>query len=593
MGEARLQVKVSADAKEASAAFASLAKDIKAVGSESVGVTEGVARVDAALAKLARAPDTPLALAKATAKVKVEIDELRAALEKTPASAEKMKAITAALAQADQAMQHSITRAGKLGEAQEEVKQQMGLTAKGAESLGNSFGSLDGIMGKMADSSSAVSQSVAKFGFSVMAAGQAFEFGYTQGEKFRTLMEEMGVKIPTASDAMADMVVDVDRWTSSVDQSVTTGSVLKDTLFNLVTGTRGLGEAYRNTEGPERSSIARAREMISLREQQAKSERALADAMAKSGLVWKDANAEREAVIAKLNAAELALSRVSSGEQSWGEAVRANTPELQKLREEAEKHGIALEKVAPRTAAAAAESDKYAAAARNAAAATSELAAATTGSEVEWDKVVSTLANVVAAYDKTAAAAARTRAEQSAARNFSSPETDEGLKRIQFDAVGAAAAAGEFGDSLDTVAAKVTSLGGTLTVQKQIWLEVAMASDEATAALYRQVEATRALSDQQKDSLDAVRGWSDYIINLQNGYESGVTSLGSYIQQLVAFKSQLLQMFAGVSGEARKSLEEMIQLIETLMQTAGAGGPTSAAGGYAGQFERDANKGKK
>ena len=155
---ARLSIGVSADAKEASSEFKALAEDIKNVGGASVGVTDGIARVDAALAKLARAPDTPMALARATAKAKVEIDELRAALEKTPASADKMRAINAALASADGAIETSIKRAGKLGEAQEEVKQKMGLTAKGAESLGNSFGSLDGIMGKMADSSSKTSQ---------------------------------------------------------------------------------------------------------------------------------------------------------------------------------------------------------------------------------------------------------------------------------------------------------------------------------------------------------------------------------------------------------------------------------------------------
>lgn len=564
MADARLNIGVSADAKQASATFKELATDIKAVGKESIGVTEGVAKVDAALAKLAKAPDTPMALARATAKVKVEVDELRAALEKTPASAEKMKAITAALAQADAAMQRSIVRAGKLGEANEEVKQKMGLTAKGAESLGNSFGSLDGIMGKMGDSSSAVSQGIAKVGFSVMAAATAFEFGYSAGEKFRTGLTAMGVQLPDLSDKMGAVVL-----------------ALESTV-------RG----YKEAELVESAAMVRARQIIALREQQAKAEQSLANELAKSGLVWKDANAEREAVIAKLNAAEFALARVAKTEQAWTEAVKVNAAELQKLRKEADEHGIALDKVAPRTAAAAAEADKYAASARNAAAATTEATAAVASSEVAWDKVIDTLAGAVAAYDSAAAAATRLRNEESAARNFSTPETANNLARIQYEAVGAAAAAGQFGTSLDTVAQKVVSLNGSLTVQQQIWLSVAMASDEATAALYRQVEATRALSDQQKESLDAVRGWSDYLIALKEGYESGVTSLGSYIQQLIAFKSQLEQMFAGVSGAAADSLNEMIQLIETLLQTAGANGPTTAAGGYAGQFERNANRGK-
>ncbi len=195
MAEARLNIGVTADAKTASATFRELAEDIKKVGKESVGVTEGVARVDAALAKLAKAPDTPMALARATAKASLEIAELRAELEKTPASAEKMKAITAALAQADQAIEKTISRAGKLKEAQEEVQQKMGLTAKGAESLGGSLGSLTGVMGKMADSSSAVAQGVAKVGFSVVAAGQAFKLGYETGEKFRQGLQAIGVTV--------------------------------------------------------------------------------------------------------------------------------------------------------------------------------------------------------------------------------------------------------------------------------------------------------------------------------------------------------------------------------------------------------------
>lgn len=562
MGSPRLSIGVDADAKQASATFKYLAKDIRDVGKESNGVTEGVESVSKALEKLKNAPDTPMALARATAKVKVEMDALRAALDKTPASAEKMKAISAALAQADSAMQKSIARAGKLGEAQEEVKQKMGLTAKGAESLGNSFNSLDGIMGKMADSSSSMSQNLAKIGFSVMAAGQAFEFGYSTGEKFRTGLTALGVTLPDLSEKTGAIVV---------------------ALESMVHG-------YEQSELVESAAMNRARQLIALREAQARSEQALATAMAKSGLVWKDANAEREAVIAKLNAAEMALSRVAKTEAAWTEAVKVNAQELQKLKKEADEHGIALEKVAPRTAAAAAESDKYAASAKGAAAATREATVSVKEAIQQADSFEQALQREAAAYDNLTESVKQSRAEQSAARNFSSPETSDELRRIQFEAVGAAAAAGQFGDSLDTVAKKVVSLGGTLSAGAQIWLNVAEASDRATDALYRQIEATRALSDAQVASLDAARGWSDYLIALKEGYESGVTSLGSYIQQLVAFKSQLEQMFAGVTGAAADSLNEMIQLIETLLATAGAGGPTPRGGGYAGQFQRDMDK---
>ena len=135
MADARLGISVSADAKQASATFKDLAEDIKKVGKESVGVTDGVDKVSTALAKLAKASDTPGALAEAVARAKLEVDELRSSLEKTPASAQKISAINAALAQADSAIQRSIDRAAKLKDTQEQVNAKIGLTAKGAAAL--------------------------------------------------------------------------------------------------------------------------------------------------------------------------------------------------------------------------------------------------------------------------------------------------------------------------------------------------------------------------------------------------------------------------------------------------------------------------
>jgi len=203
---ARLSVGVSADAKEASATFKELAADIKKVGTESVGVTDGVARVDAAMAKLASAPDTPGALAKAVAKARIEIEDLRVALEKTPASAKKMEAIGVALAKADAAIAKATERAGRLKDATEEVGGRMQVAAKGAEALTGSFGSLQGILGKMADSTSASSQAFASLGFKALAAGEAFDFGYEKGQKINKFLEEHGNYLAKAIDATTNWV---------------------------------------------------------------------------------------------------------------------------------------------------------------------------------------------------------------------------------------------------------------------------------------------------------------------------------------------------------------------------------------------------
>lgn len=649
MADARLSIGVSADAKQASATFKDLAADIKNVGKESVGVTDGVARVAAALDKLKSAPDTPIALARATAKAKVEIADLRAELEKTPASAEKMKAISAALKQADEAIEGTIKRAGKLAESQEEVKQKMGLTAKGAEALGGSLGSLTGVMGKMADSSSAVAQGVAKVGFAVVAAGQAFKLGYETGEKFRQGLQAIGVQVPDLSDKMAKLVVNIE----------------------------GMVRGYKEAELVESAAMNRARQIVALREAQAASERALAEAQAAAGVEWKNADDDRQKTIDKLNAIEQALARAGKSEAEYAAVIKANAPIISEEAKAAEAKGIALEKVAPRMAAAAAAAAGYAKAAADAKKAQDDFAAANTKVVDVLDRMIPAMKGIVFSYGETEASAlrlaesqrvslsdlekmvsaeagravaagqsrdaydlliaaidrlqakgvdttkqidaeieARKRlaqavkeneaadaaafaekqkrwaAEDAAAnRTFKAPDD---FKRIQDAAFGAAVAAGELGTNLDNVAAAVVATGGTMVVGAPIWIQIAQATDEATASLLRYMEATRALNEQQSAALEVTRGWTDYVIALKDSYEAGTTSLYNYITMLAQFKTQLLQMFGAVSGEAKDALNGMIALIEKLIQTAGASG-----GKYdpsmAGQLEkmfRDAKGGE-
>ncbi len=312
MADARLNIGVSADAKQASATFKELADDIKAVGKESVAVTDGVARVDAALAKLAKAPDTPMALARATAKAKLEIDELRAALEKTPASAEKMKAITAALAQADQAIEKSIARAGKLGEAQEEIKQKMGLTAKGAESLGNSFGSLDGIMSKMADSSSTLSQNIAKVGFSIMAAGQDFEFGYVKGSKFNNFIREHGNYLEKLIDLQIRQIDGL-------------GS-MSDLLSALPIKMNPVLKAHQANAAALAAST---------------------DQLKTLGIGFTTLSAQTDAFTQKAAAMNTALMSAKRTGETWDSLLKVNGASIKALAEEATRLNIPLEKLPP------------------------------------------------------------------------------------------------------------------------------------------------------------------------------------------------------------------------------------------------------
>lgn len=175
-----------------------------------------------------------------------------------------------------------------------------------------------------------------------------------------------------------------------------------------------------------------------------------------------------------------------------------------------------------------------------------------------------------AAYDQVAAAADRRRAAEAAATNFSAPVAAE-FKHIQDAAVGAAAASGQFGTNLDNVAEVVVKTGGTMSVGPPYFIQYAQATREATQALLDFAVASKAVREEQAAAMEVTKGWTDYILTLKDGYESGITSLYNYVTALGAFKTQLQQMFSAASGEAKDALEGMIQLIDKLIQTAGAG----------------------
>jgi len=198
----------------------------------------------------------------------------------------------------------------------------------------------------------------------------------------------------------------------------------------------------------------------------------------------------------------------------------------------------------------------------------------------------------VAAYDELEEAVRKQREAQSAAINRTSKAPAE-FKHIQDAAFGAAVAAGELGTNLDNVAAAVVATGGTMTVGAPYMIQYAQATREATQALLDMAVAHKGLREEQAQALEATKGWTDYILTLKDGYESGTTSLYNYVTALGAFKTQLLQMFAGAKGEAKESLQAIIDLINELVRTAGAGGRETFSPGPLGDLERairDANR---
>lgn len=202
-------------------------------------------------------------------------------------------------------------------------------------------------------------------------------------------------------------------------------------------------------------------------------------------------------------------------------------------------------------------------------------------------KAMEWAAQQAAAYDQVAAAADRRRAAEAAATNFSAPVESE-FKAIQDAAVGAAVANGMFGDSLDKVAGIVAQTGGVMQVNAPILLSLKDATDEATAALYRHLEASRLFRDDMTQTMDTMTGWRDYIANLKEGYDNGTIALTTYMGLLADFQRQLQTMFAGATGDAKDAIDDMTDAIRALLATAtgGAAIPTLDVSPL-GQLERE------
>ncbi len=542
---ARLSIGVSADAKEASSEFKALAEDIKKVGTESVGVTDGVARVDAALAKLARAADTPGALAGAVAKAKVEVEALRAELDKTPASAEKLKAINAALDKAESAMAKTVQRAATLRKAQEDINKEIGITSGNVKEMVGQYGSLAGITDKLAGSTSTLVGAIGKAGLVGMAVSEIWK---------------------VASGAGKALAVGIDGISASLDrQAKTEGAAIDrkiqfDKALRLAKdGTIALGhstdEMLRNYDAyVEKMRAARAgtdeQTEALKRQKQAFDELAagLPDLQKRTSfslLSPEDAAKQLDSVKALAEGLNNAFEKAfqAGGESEMAKWRAANEEAVQKVIKAYEKAGLELP--AHLKAIAQAHDDSAA-------------------------KALGWAAQQAAAYDQVGAAAERRREKEAAALNFSTPVTGE-FKQIQDAAVGAAAASGQFGTSLDVVAQKVVSLGGELSVGAPVLLNLAAAEDAVTEALYRRLEATKLLREEQMASLGVAEGWLAYISNIEASMAQGITSTTVGIGLLADFQRQLQTMFAGATGDAKKVIDDVTDAIRALIATATGG----------------------
>lgn len=175
-----------------------------------------------------------------------------------------------------------------------------------------------------------------------------------------------------------------------------------------------------------------------------------------------------------------------------------------------------------------------------------------------------------AAVDALTAKVNAQREAQAAANDFTSRAPSH-FKDIQDAAVGAAVAAGKFGDDLDRVADVVVKTGGTMTVGAPMFFQIAKASDAARESIDGLIDSMHRLNKASESVFDKAPGWQDYLVALREGFNSGITSLTTYISQLNAFEWQLNQLFAGAGADAKAAIAEVIAAIDALKDAAMSG----------------------
>ena len=120
-------------------------------------------------------------------------------------------------------------------------------------------------------------------------------------------------------------------------------------------------------------------------------------------------------------------------------------------------------------------------------------------------------------------------------------------------------------------------------------LTLASATAEQNTALVNLLKTQNAYTAAVQNTLGVAKGWNDYLAELLSSYQSGALSLISYKAALEAFQTQLEQTFSGATGKAKDALNSMIATIQTLINTAGAGGGAPADTSVTGALNKAFN----
>jgi hypothetical protein len=111
-----------------------------------------------------------------------------------------------------------------------------------------------------------------------------------------------------------------------------------------------------------------------------------------------------------------------------------------------------------------------------------------------------------------------------------------------------------------------------------ISLQWTQATKEELDVLKQKITLLGEMNDTMAKIIDSSTSWGSTLSAITASYDSGITSLIDYIQQLEMFETQIQKMYAGATGAAKAAVDSMIATIDKLIATAGSTPPKASSG---------------
>lgn len=504
-----------------------LDKVISALQLVAAGEGEAAAKAQAlnvAMERLANAANDPQRLGRAAAVAAVELENLRDAAAKAGLASSQL---AADIANAEAKIDAANRRAGQIRDTMGDLRTRGDLAAKGFEAAAGAAGSLEGMLGRLVDTSGGLGQAIGKAGFAIIGAVGAFELGYNSGKKLRDVFQELsGITLPDYSKKVADALM----------------------------GTREMGDLFAKLPGTMNTGI--------------KAIQAQGEALSKSldwlksaGVQWQDYGAAQKKAEEQIAALAARVTTAADAGKASTKEWALNKEALISAGEAAEKFGINVEHTHPALSEAIKFAQQLAQAEKNLAQNMAEARQET--EEMRFAQLaLRDFMEEGNQWAKTSEAIVRYRQEVAAAE----VATRQFMEASQRSMTGSSESWARIQEEVQRANEAGTEVVATMNI---LHTTIREASEASVDYIYQISEALNQLAETSPNAADRVANAMGLLVEAAR---SGVVDLASWNTQWAAYYDQLKRLLALNAGTAFEAdLRKMIAALEELRRQVNAG----------------------